>query len=136
MPRQSTHKEILDIVDQATLLLAKLQYQDILDNWFDSNSDSGTDSDSDSDSDSGSKDLLSSTLDDISTIDLSFNSLSTPSSLPPLPYDRNFRFFHFNSSDSSNNNALPYTRLHDTIATLCDEVEKACVLHKPNEPTP
>ncbi|KAG1728035.1 uncharacterized protein EDB91DRAFT_1253620 [Suillus paluster] len=105
MPRQSTHKEILDIVDQATLSLAKLQYQDILDDLSDSDSDFGTDSESDS------EDLLSSTLDDISTINL-------------------------DSSLSSSDCALPYGRLHDTIAALHDEVERAHVLHKPDEPPP
>jgi hypothetical protein len=73
MPHKSAHKDIVDIVDQATLLLTKLQYQDILDDW--------SDSDSDSESGTNSEDLLSSNSDNTSTVDLSFRSFSPPSPL-------------------------------------------------------
>ncbi|KAG1895992.1 uncharacterized protein F5891DRAFT_1193626 [Suillus fuscotomentosus] len=117
MPHSSTRQELLDIVDQATLLLAKLQYQDILDDW----------SDLESDSDSDSEDLLSSTSDDDDTISLSFSSSSPPSPLSPMTGISNF---------SSDDSVLPYDRLQDTIDALRDEVKRACVLHKHNEPPP
>ncbi|KAG2336457.1 hypothetical protein BDR05DRAFT_896703, partial [Suillus weaverae] len=40
------------------------------------------------------------------------------------------------SSDKSDNIAAPYNRLQDTIAALRDEVKRARVLHKPDEPPP
>ncbi|KAG2358589.1 hypothetical protein BDR07DRAFT_1489258 [Suillus spraguei] len=79
MPRESACKELLKIIDQAELALAKLQYQDILDDW------------SDFDSDSGSGDSLSTTSDDdddtIRTSVSSGNS-SISSDDVALPYNR------------------------------------------------
>jgi hypothetical protein len=118
MPAQSTRKELLDIVDQAEILLAKLQYQDILDDW----------------SDSDSEDSLSTTSDD-DTISL---SSSTPSPLSPLsPLSSMGGTSELdNSSISSVDTTLPYDRLRDTIQALRDEVKRARVLHKPDEPPP
>ncbi|KAG2046464.1 hypothetical protein BDR06DRAFT_1014718 [Suillus hirtellus] len=123
MPRPSTRQELLDIVDQATLSLAKLQYQDILDDW--SNLESNSDSDS--------EDSLSSTSDDDDTISLSFSSSSPPSPLSPMTGISNFSS---DDSVSSNDSVLPYNRLQDTINALHDEVKRAHVLHKPDEPPP
>jgi hypothetical protein len=121
MPRKSAHEQLLDIIDQDELSLAKLQYQDILDDWsdFDSNSDSG--------------DSLSATSDSDSTINLSFSSPSPPSPLSPMTGTSDSSG---NSSISSDDIPLPYDRLLHTILALHDEVKRARVLHKPDEPPP
>ncbi|KAG2053458.1 hypothetical protein BDR06DRAFT_1008612 [Suillus hirtellus] len=117
MPHQSTCNNILNAVDQAALALAKLQYQDILDNWSDFESDTDSDLDSFSTSD-----------DD--NISLSFS--------PPSPISPIFPMTGVSdsSSDESDDIAVPYDRLQDTIAALCDKIKWACVLHKPNKPPP
>ncbi|KAG1806004.1 uncharacterized protein BJ212DRAFT_1486130 [Suillus subaureus] len=122
MPHESAHKELMNIVDQAELALAKPQYQDILDDW----SDFGNDS-------SSGNSLSTTTSNDNSTINLSFSSPSPSSPLFPMTVTSGSSG---NSSISSDDVALPYDRLLHTINALCDEVKRACVLHKPNEPPP
>ncbi|KAG2739148.1 hypothetical protein P692DRAFT_20882004, partial [Suillus brevipes Sb2] len=75
MPRPSIRKDLLNIVDQAALSVARLQYQDLLDDWSDFESDTDSDTDSDSNSLSASGD------DHDNTFSLSFSS---PSPLSPL----------------------------------------------------
>ncbi|KAG2062123.1 hypothetical protein BDR06DRAFT_1001213 [Suillus hirtellus] len=108
MPQPSICKELLAIVDQAKLSLAKLQYQDILDDWsdFESNSDS--------------EDSHSTTSDDDNSINLSFSLPYPPS--PPSPMTG----ASDSSSDgsiSSDDIAVPYDHLRDTINALHDEVK-------------
>ncbi|KAG2076610.1 hypothetical protein BDR04DRAFT_1149050 [Suillus decipiens] len=121
MPLPSKCKELLDVVDQAELLLAKLQYQDILDNW-----------DFDSDFDSDSENSLPSTSDDDDdTISLSFSSLSPPSPISSMTGTSDSLG---DSSTPSNDITLPYDCLRDTIHALRDEVKRAHVFQKLDEP--
>ncbi|KAG1728828.1 hypothetical protein EDD22DRAFT_960999 [Suillus occidentalis] len=127
MPRQSIRKNLLNAVDQAALALARMQAQDILDDWSDLESE--TDSE-DLDSD---LDLLSTSNDD-DTSNLLVSSPSPPSPLSPLSPMTGI--ISDSSSGESNNVAVPYDRLQDTITALHDEVKRVHVLHKPDEPPP
>lgn len=84
MPRQSICKDLLNAVNQAVLALARMQAQDILDDW--------SDLESETDSKDSDLDMLSTSNDD-DTSNLSVSS-PFPPSIPPLPYDRDyFGFF-------------------------------------------
>ncbi|KAG2112050.1 uncharacterized protein F5147DRAFT_771609 [Suillus discolor] len=71
MPRQSIRKYLLNAVDQAALALARMQAQDILDDWSDLESE--TDSDSDSLSTSNDDDI--SHLDESNNVTMSYDRL-------------------------------------------------------------
>lgn len=120
MPRTSARKELLDAVNKAALALAKLQFQNEL---LDDLSDLDTDSDSDPDS--------LSTDDDDTNMSVTDSSPTPPSSMASLSGS--------GSSDSSSDEdeiTIHYDRLQHTIDALRDEVQRARVIHKPDEPPP
>jgi hypothetical protein len=118
MPRPSTRKDLLNAVDKAALALAKLQYQnELLDDF--SNSDSDADMDSVATDDEGAN--------------MTFSSPTPPSLISSIsglsgPLD--------SSGDESDDVTAHYDRLQHTIAAFRDEVERARVIHKPDEPPP
>jgi hypothetical protein len=128
MPHPSRREELLHAVDQAALSVAKLQHQHLL------LDDQSTDfwSDSDSDTDSLSSTSLGYNDEDI---DMFSSPLSMGSTLSP-----HFSGLSDLSSDDSQTHytqfAAGYDRLQGAITALRDEVERARILHRPNEPPP
>jgi hypothetical protein len=121
MPCTSAHKELLSAVNKAALALAELQFQNEL-------LDDLPDLDSDSDSDTNS----------LSTNDEDTN-MSVTGSSPTPPSSMAYLSGLSGSSDSFSDEdeiAIHYNRFQHTINALCDEVQKVCVIHKPNEPLP
>lgn len=124
MPHLSTREELLHAIDQAELSLANLRRQHVL---LD-----GQSSDIWSDSESNTSSLST----DEEDTNMSFSSLS-PLSFPS-PHLSGFSSDDSEFSDESDQleATAHYDRLQDTISALRDEVEKARVLHKPDEPPP
>ena len=110
MPRQSNRAQILHDLDQAALALARATYEHVA-------------------QDHQPTDSLSNSSDS----ELDLNLAITP----PSPYFSDFSDFDFDSSgDEADHITARYDRLRDRIAALRDEVEKARVLHRPDEPMP
>ena len=107
MPHKSSRKDLLHAVDKAALSLAQLQYQEALEAQG-SSSDFNPGSHSDE-----SMDITSS---------------------PTLSSDTSGEFS--DESDDSDDITAHYDRLQHDIAALRDEVARARVLHKPDEPPP
>ena len=111
MPRTSTRQELLHVVDQAAYALAQSKYWNAVQDHEDSSSDFDTNFDTDD-------------------MDIT----------PPSPLTPNLSSQFSNGSDDSDDDSdditACYDRLQDTITALRDEVERARVLHKPNEPPP
>ena len=109
MPRTSTRQELLHVVDQAAYALAQSKYWNAVQDHEDSSSDFDTNFDTDD-------------------MDIT----------PPSPLTSNLSSQFSNGSDDSDDDSdditACYGRLQDTITALRDEVERARVLHKPNEP--
>src|SRR5882757_7214213 len=110
MPHSSRRQEFLHAIDQAALSVAQLQHQHLL--LDDQSTDFWSDSDSDTD--------LLSTMESAPSTHLSgLSDLSSD--------DSTYHYAQF---------ATGYDRLQDAIAALRDEVERARILHKPDEPPP
>ena len=116
MPRPSNRAQILDELDKAALALARATYEHIVQDDY-----SSTDSLSSPSSDPE--------LDDFMNI----MAITPPSPLSPFLSD----FSDFDSSgDEADHVTARYNRLQHQIAALRDEVEKARILHRPDEPMP
>ncbi|KAG1734019.1 hypothetical protein EDD22DRAFT_960137 [Suillus occidentalis] len=131
MPQQSTCTDLLHAIDQTSLALANSQCLNILLDDQDSDTESNSDSDNDSDS-----------LDTSDGEDLAFappspiSSMSPMSPLSPLSQLLGLSSSHSDTSDDSDDVAVHYDWLQHTIAALRDEVERACIFHKPDQPPP
>jgi hypothetical protein len=108
MPRQSHRQQVLHDLDRAALALARVTYEHVVQDSSDSLSSPSSDSE----------------LDDI--------AMMPPSPLSPFLSD----FSSSDFSDEGDHILTHYNRLSDQIAALQDEVEKAHVLHHPDEPMP
>jgi hypothetical protein len=116
MPHPSNWADMLYGLDKAALALARVTYDHIVqDDIMDSLSSPSSASDPD--------DFM--------------NIMAITPHSPLSPFLSDYSESDFNSSgDEVNNNMAHYNCLQDQIAALWDEVEKACVLHHPDEPMP
>lgn len=122
MPHPSRREELLHAVDQAALSVARLQHQHLL---LDNQS---TDSDSDTDCTS------------LRGYDEDINMIPSPLSMESTLSPHLSTISELSSDDSQTHHypqfAAHYDRLRDAITALRDEVERARVLHRPDEPPP
>lgn len=130
MPQRSTRTDLLHAIDQTSLALANSQYLNIL---LD-DQDSDTDSNSDTDSEDS---LYTSDGEDLAFAPPSpISSMSPMSPLSPMSQLSGLSSSHSDTSDYSDDVGVHYDRLQHTIAALRDEVERARIFHKPDQPPP
>lgn len=108
MPRQSHREQVLHDLDTAALALARATYEHVVQDGTDSLSSPSSDS------------------------ELNNIAMTPPSPLSSFLSD----FSSSDFSDEDDHILAHYNHLQDQIAALLDEVEKACVLHRPDEPMP
>jgi hypothetical protein len=123
MPRQSKRQQMLNDIDQAALVVARARYQHVMEDDDSTDSISSLDSQLDLTCDSDLDIFMDIMLSPSSPLSPAFSGLSDLS-------DGDI------SSDDDDHTLARYNRLQDSIATLWDEVLKARVLHRPDEPLP